>query len=238
MSFGGDIDGDGLTDIVIGAYGYGFQNLGKTYLIFGSSLTTPSTFNLSQADYAFLGTAYNEQAGVSVSTHGDADGDGLDDILIGADRNNTDVTYGGKTYLILGSSLGGNTTVDLTMADYIFQGQESDYSGRRVHLGGDLDNDGLDEVFVSTRRHYQGPNISGGSYAVLGSSLGVNTTIDLTNADFTFVGDNDGSESIMNIFSVGDIDGDGNVEVLTGMPYDDSVGPDAGRIAIFSACEN
>ena len=143
-----------------------------------------------------------------------------------------------KISLVLGSSLGVNTTIDLPTVDYIFQGQDRDYSGRRVHLGGDLDNDGLAEIFVSTRRKYQGSNISGGGYVVLGSSLGVNTTIDLINADLSFVGDNDGSESIMNISSMGDIDGDGNVEVLTTMPYNDLIGSDAGRIAIFSACEN
>ena len=73
---------------------------------------------------------------------------------------------------------------------------------------------------------------------VLCSDLDVNTTIDLSTVEYAFVDDNDGSESIMNISSGVDLDGESNVKVLTTMPYDGLIDINAGRIAIFFACEN
>ena len=59
-------------------------NAGKTYLILGSSLGSSSTINLSNADYSFIGENAGDYAGRSISSVKDVDGDGLDDILIGA----------------------------------------------------------------------------------------------------------------------------------------------------------
>ena len=68
----------------------------------GSSLGNSSTIDLSLADYSFVGEDDGDNSGNSVSSAGDVDGDGLDDILIGVPyvANNA-----GRTYLILGSSL-------------------------------------------------------------------------------------------------------------------------------------
>ena len=68
--------------------------------------------------------------------------------------------------------------------------------------------------------------------------MGGSFSIDLVNADYSFVTDDDGFNSTMTISSMGDLDGDGNVEVMTSMPYNDASGIAAGMISIFSACEN
>ena len=65
-----------------------------------------STIDLSTADYAFIGENRNDYSGYSLSSAGDVDGDGLDDILIGAYGNDDGGSDAGKSYLILGSSLG------------------------------------------------------------------------------------------------------------------------------------
>ena len=58
--------------------------------------------------------------GTGLVVSGDVDGDGLDDILIGAPLNDDTSSDAGKSYLILGGSLGSDSTIDLANADYSF----------------------------------------------------------------------------------------------------------------------
>ena len=82
----GDVDGDGLADVLIGAPQEDTTGLsaGMVYLFYGASLADSAEFNVGDADVMFAGEAAQDWAGVSVSSAGDVDGDGLDDVLIGA----------------------------------------------------------------------------------------------------------------------------------------------------------
>ena len=102
VSSAGDVDDDGLDDILVGA----LRNVsglseGKTYLILGGSLGATSEIDLSLADYHFVGEQVRDYAGSNVSGAGDVDGNGRDDILVGAYRNDDGGYQAGKTYLIL-----------------------------------------------------------------------------------------------------------------------------------------
>ena len=102
----GDVDGDGKDDIIIGAHGNddGGTTAGKAYVILGSSLGSTSTINLSQADYSFIGEADSQNLGLwkTLDYVGDVNGDGKDDILMGAYANSDGGTNAGKAYLFLG----------------------------------------------------------------------------------------------------------------------------------------
>jgi hypothetical protein len=153
------VDGDGLDDILVGA-SYnddGGDRAGKAYLILGASLGGSSEIDLALADHSFVGENSYDDAGISVASAGDLDGDGLDDILVGAHRN------GGKAYLILGASLGGSSEIDLSLADYRFLGEDTyDYAGVSVSSAGDVNGDGLDDILVGA---FGG---SGKAYLILG----------------------------------------------------------------------
>ena len=103
VSNGGDVDGDGLAELLIGAHsndGAGLSNAGKTYLMFGSTVQAGGEFDLASADVAFLGTTEAESSGLAVSVLGDLDGDGSDDLIIGAPSCDDYAYRAGKIYLL------------------------------------------------------------------------------------------------------------------------------------------
>jgi len=212
----GDVDGDGLDDILVGAdrNDDAGNSAGKAYLILGSSLGNNPSINLSSADYELVGENDHDYAGSSVATAGDVDGDGLDDILIGAYRNNE---YTGKAYLILASSLGGDSTINLSGTDYEFVGEnESDYAGRRVAAARDVDGDGLDDILIGARGNDDGGWDAGKAYLILASSLASGSSIDLSSADYEFVGESSTDEAGNSVSTAGDVDGDGLNDILVG----------------------
>ena len=231
ISTAGDVDNDGLDDILVGAYGNdeGGTSAGKTYLILGSSLVNNNTIDLANADYSFVGEGVNNESGLSVSTAGDVDNDGLDDILIGARWNSEAADSAGKTYLILGSSLGTTSTINLVDADYSFLGESIyDYSGIYVSTAGDVDNDGLSDIVISANGNDDGGSGAGKAYLILGSSLGSTTSMSLANADYSFVGEQ-ASDGVAKATTAGDIDNDGLDDILISANSNDDGGADAGK---------
>ncbi len=129
----GDVNGDGYDDILIGAYGDedGGGNLaGQTYLILGRASGWPKANSLADADASFIGEDNNDYSGFSVAGAGDVNGDGYDDILIGAYMDEDAGGLGGQTYLIFGKALGWGMDTDLSKVDASFIGEAAnDFSG-------------------------------------------------------------------------------------------------------------
>jgi hypothetical protein len=221
-----------LDDLVVGATGDngGGNYAGAAYVVLGSSLGTSSTIDLSAADYKLVGESAADNAGYSVSSAGDVDGDGLDDVLVGAFRNDGGGTDAGAAYVVLGSSLGTNSTIYLAnSADYKLVGEDiSDFAGISVSSAGDVDGDGLDDFLVGAYGEDDGGLSAGAAYVVLGSSLGTSSTIDISSAASKLVGEYSEDRAGYSVSSAGDVDGDGLSDVLVGAYGDSDGGEDAG----------
>ncbi|MFB0517902.1 MAG: FG-GAP repeat protein, partial [Acidobacteriota bacterium] len=179
----GDVNGDGYDDLIIGAWGAS-SGAGETYVIFGAS-SPPTEIDLSttSANITVCGDYWGDYSGYAVAS-GDVNGDGYDDIIIGAYR--ADPVSGrdnaGETYVIFGSSPSSPVTIDLstTPADITVCGDYwGDYSGYAV-ASGDVDADGYDDLIIGVPlaspggRTYAGETylIAGGGAFITAHGLG------------------------------------------------------------------
>ena len=227
VSSAGDVDGDGLDDLLIGTdrNDTNGANAGKAYLVLGKSLGGTGKIDLSQADYSFIGEDAYHLAGSSVSSAGDVDRDGLDDLLIGARFYDSDLSAStdvGKAYLVLGKSLEVPGSINLSQADYSFLGENAGDRAGEVSSAGDVDGDGLDDLVIGASTNDEGGSTAGKVYLVLGKNLGVTGSINLSQAHYSFIGENAGDRAGFSLSGAGDVDGDGLDDLLIGASENDA----------------
>ena len=234
----GDVDGDGFDDLLIGANGEdsGGSGAGAAYLIYGDTLVGGSgEMDLSVADVMLIGESSNDNAGRLVSWLGDVDGDSLDDVLISAFANDDGGMESGKTYIVSGATLAGDSEIDLADADYSYMGESMyDYSGQSAAGLGDIDGDGLADFVVGAYGNDENGASSGSAYVILADSLG-SSSAGLGSADYQLLGESGSDYAGYSVAGPGDVDGDGLADVLVGAYRNGSTATLAGKAYLVVA---
>ena len=161
----GDMDGDGMADLVIGApkNDEAATDAGRVYLLLGDGLST-GTSSLADADVIFEGEDTSNYAGVQVAG-GDFDGDGLGDMLVSATGNDEAANEAGKVYVILGSGLTSSALVGLETAPFSYLGENAvDNAGSEVVSAGDVDGDGREDILIGAHNNDNPGSNAGQAY--------------------------------------------------------------------------
>ncbi|MBL8965176.1 MAG: FG-GAP repeat protein, partial [Phycisphaerae bacterium] len=149
----GDVNGDGLADVIVGAYGSDIKGdtSGRAYVVFGKTGVVPvelSAVAMGQGGFAIDGEKQYDKTGTTVGGVGDVNGDGLCDVIVASPRIDSVGEDAGRGYVVFGKQDGD--LVDLTaltqgVGGFVIDGQQvRDYAGISVDGAGDVNGDGLD----------------------------------------------------------------------------------------------
>jgi len=221
VAAGGDVDGDGYGDLLIGAPGADGpgEDAGAAYLVLG-----PVSGELALADsIVFAGQAEGDELGCAVAGAGDVNADGYDDLLFGASREATGGSRAGAAYLVLGPVSGAQ---DLAAAQAKLTGEESDgIAGAALAGAGDVNADGYADLLVGASKVETAGDASGAAYLVLGPVSGESS---LSASQSRFLAEAEGDRAGWSVAGAGDVDGDGYDDLLIGAVWQSSSADSAG----------
>ena len=226
------MNGDGFDDLIVGAPDGddNGSNAGESYVVFGKSSGFSSAIDLSSLDgttgFKLNGIDSDDHAGSSVSSAGDVNGDGFEDVIIGAGNSSYSTN---ESFVVFGKSGGFSSAIDLSSLNgttgFKLNGIDNrDYAGYSVSSAGDVNGDGFDDVIVGA--YGAEPSGSGSysrvgeSYVVFGKSGGFSSAIDLSGLNgttgFRLDGIDNYDESGKFVSSAGDVNGDGFDDLIIG----------------------
>jgi PKD repeat protein len=218
----GDVNGDGYSDVIVGApyYDNGQEDEGGVFVYYGSatglSLTADWTAESDQA--------YSDFGLIAAATAGDVNGDGYDDIIVGADTYDHGQTDEGMAFVYFGSPAGLSSSPWWTAES----NQAFSYLGISVNTAGDVNGDGYSDVIVGAHCYDHGQTDEGRAYVYHGSASGpsatANWTVESNQAD-AWLG--------AWVDTAGDVNGDGFADVVVGAPRYTNGQEEEGRAFVY-----
>jgi hypothetical protein len=227
----GDFNGDGKDDVLVSASladNNERNDSGSAYVLYGSA--TLSDIDLAALDagqgFRIDGAASNDNLGVSADSAGDVNGDGRQDLIIGAlEADNNLRGRSGSAYVVYGAPASGNLDLaglDSSRGFRIDGAAGDDQAGRSVAGAGDVDRDGYDDILVgASGTSNNGRDLSGSTYLLYGSPAPAYLDLaDLTSdRGIRFDGGTEYEQNGFTSAGVGDIDGDHLDDVLSATPW-------------------
>jgi hypothetical protein len=238
VSGAGDVNGDGYGDVIVGApaFGSGEYGEGGAFLFLGSASGLVGT-DLNTAAAVLESNQINGGMGSSVSGAGDVNGDGYDDVIVGA----ASVIHGtyrnghsleGAAFLFHGSA-SGLAGRNPESADAVLESNQADaYFGISVSGAGDVNGDGYADVLVGSPGYDMGEEDEGAAILFLGSASGLTGT-DPDSAAAVLESNQAFASAGSSVFGAGDVNGDGYADVIVGVLGYDEIESEEGACLVF-----
>ncbi len=233
----GDVNDDGIDDLVLGAVQNSGTFAGKAYVLFGQAGPFPAVFDLASLDgtHGFrVDGPINSRLGSAVAGVGDVNDDGIDDVAFGAPFAFGEDTASGQTFVLFGRTSGFPATIDATSLDgtngFVLNGiGDNENSGTAVGAAGDLNFDGIADLILGGPNRSLGPITgAGAAYVVFGRNTAFPASLDLSALDgtngFAIPGKDFGDGAGSSVGAAGDLNADGIDDALIGAPFVDQPG--------------
>lgn len=234
----GDLNGDGVDDFGVGAYEQNvtigvntYEDAGTAYVILGDGTEHYGVLEIASAGAYFYGENEGDNAGISISGAGDSNDDGYDDFLVGASGFNLSSTSSnnGAAYIIYGDAI---VNGQLSESAKIIGENQYDKFGDGVGMVGDIDDDGSADIALGA---VTADGNVGAAYLFYGPVTG---ELDASDCDAKFTGNTEGDGEFGRVIvGPGDLNGDGELDMIIGAGADDGDGSisqtDVGGLYIF-----
>ncbi len=221
-----DGDGAGTPAVLIGGPESDAEGIGSgvAWLVTGSQA---GLFDLQNADASLYGEE-GDAAGTALSSGGDVDYDGIEDVLVGGLAEDTEGRAG--VVWLLHGPVSGNIALDL-QADARIVGESSDdRAGEALSSAGDTNGDGYSDLLIGAPREDAGASNAGAAYVWLGPLTG---DLDLVDADAKLTGTGGSDLAASVVAHAGDLDDDGYADLAVGAAGNDDAGIGAGAVYLF-----
>jgi hypothetical protein len=233
VSGAGDVNGDGRDDVIVSAYQADANGMdsGAAYVLYGKAVPTAVTLSnagLPPSDGFLIRSAGpTNYAGTAVAGAGDVNGDGRDDVIVGADFAPANGAMSGAAYVIYGKPAQGTVTLDnttLPAADgYLIKGAGAgDTAGSNVAGIGDVNGDGRADVAVGAFNADANGANSGAVYVLYGKATPATITLSntaLPAADGYLIKGGAAGDGLGGVANAGDVNGDGRADLVVGAPF-------------------